>query len=116
MPTTHSEASTWPMLMPRVRARGSLDPPVYSGAFFRWPLCCWLGRAAASQLLPLKNEVRRKDRKRETDPHNRFVRPIAEVFPARYPSDHSPFKEHQRDSKTAGHPLPVLLDLPFQDE
>ena len=73
-------------------------------------------RVAARQLLPLKNEVRRKDRKRETGPHNRLVCPVAEILPSSYASDHSPFKEHQRDSKAAGHPLPVLLDLPFADE
>jgi len=77
------------------------------GAFFsdaRW----LLDGVVARQLLPRKNEVRRKERKRETSPRSRLVCPFAEILPSRY-ADHSHFKEHQRDSKASSKPYPRLL-------
>src|SRR5579863_9129164 len=39
-----------------------------------------------------------------------------EILPSGHAADHSPLKENQCDRKAASHPLPVLLDLSFENE
>jgi Phage integrase family len=70
----------------------------------------------APQFLPLKNKVRRKDRKPEADPNNGFVRMDVKSLPSAHTTDYSHLKKNECDGKAASHPLPVLLNLSFEDE
>lgn len=38
------------------------------------------------------------------------------IVPAGQTADHTPLKKHQCDREAAGHPLPGLLDLSFQNK
>ncbi|MDR3747930.1 MAG: hypothetical protein P4M04_07235 [Acidobacteriota bacterium] len=67
-------------------------------------------------MLPLKYKVRRENRERKTDPHDGFVRMGIEVLPSGHTADYSYLKKDQCDRKAARHPLPVLLDLTFENE
>src|SRR6516164_3778995 len=40
----------------------------------------------------------------------------AEALPAGHTADYSHLKKHQCDRKAASHPLPMLLNLPFENE
>ena len=70
----------------------------------------------ALQFLPLKHKVRREDRERKADPHNGFVHIGVEALPSGHAADHSYLKKDQCDRKAASHPLPVLLNLTFENE
>jgi len=67
-------------------------------------------------LLPLKHKVRRKDRERKAGPDDGFVRMGVETVKSDHTADHSHLKKNERDRKTAGHPLPVLLNFPIENE
>src|SRR5260370_21021899 len=40
----------------------------------------------------------------------------AEILPSGHTADHSPLEKNQCDRKAASHPLPVLLNLSFENE
>jgi hypothetical protein len=39
-----------------------------------------------------------------------------ETLPSAHPADHSHLKKNQRDCKASSHPLPMLVNLPFENE